>query len=236
MQDYSDLVGYPRVVYAPGRQSATITALIFRKDPAATVTYETNLAPAQSSPIFVVSAAAVPATEITVTVRMTLTSGRTVSLVRVCYVCDARVRIVVYWLTQLIYDDFLAHAGSGIDGFGQVMEPVHLWWSNLPIVQGPQYLSGQKGAIVELFGWPYADVAKECVMLSKAGYMGVKVYPPNESILSFEWLQQGELNPWWYLYQPVSYKLYSRMGDRAALRDMIDTCRSHGVRVYVRCV
>lgn len=37
--------------------------------------------------------------------------------------------------------------------------------------------------------------------LSQAGYMGVKVYPPSESILSFEWLQNGELNPWWFLYQ-----------------------------------
>jgi hypothetical protein len=83
MQDYSDLVGYAQVMYAPGRQSATITALIFRKDPTATVTYETNLAPAQSSPVFVVSAATVPSAEITVTVRMTLSSGRAVSLVRV---------------------------------------------------------------------------------------------------------------------------------------------------------
>jgi alpha-amylase len=66
--------------------------------------------------------------------------------------------------------------------------------------------------------------------------MGVKVFPPSESILSFEWLLNEELNPWWLLYQPVSYKLYSRMGDRAALRAMIDTCRRAGVRVYADAV
>ncbi len=34
-----------------------------------------------------------------------------------------------------------------------------------------------RGAIVELFGWPYDDIAKECEMLGKAGYMGVKIFP-----------------------------------------------------------
>jgi alpha-amylase len=37
---------------------------------------------------------------------------------------------------------------------------------------------GQKGGIVEMFGWPYADVAQECEFLGKAGWMGVKVFPP----------------------------------------------------------
>ena len=38
-----------------------------------------------------------------------------------------------------------------------------------------------------MFGWPYADVAEECGFLAKAGYMGVKVFPPQESVLSYEW-------------------------------------------------
>jgi len=37
-----------------------------------------------------------------------------------------------------------------------------------------------------MFGWPYADIEKECVMLGKAGYLGVKVFPPSESILDYE--------------------------------------------------
>jgi hypothetical protein len=38
---------------------------------------------------------------------------------------------------------------------------------------------GQKGAIVELFGWPYRDIEQECAtFLGKAGYLGVKIAPP----------------------------------------------------------
>ena len=73
-------------------------------------------------------------------------------------------------------------------------------------------------------------------MLGKAGYMGIKVFPPQESILDYTNPEQGELNPWYWLYQPVSYKLVSRMGSAEDLRNMIDTCRSNGVRVYADAV
>lgn len=66
--------------------------------------------------------------------------------------------------------------------------------------------------------------------------MGVKVFPPQESIFSFEWPQNGELNPWWFYYQPVSYKLNGRHGSREELRDMIQTCRGLGLRVYADAV
>lgn len=87
-----------------------------------------------------------------------------------------------------------------------------------------------------MFGWPYADIKQECAFLGKAGYMGVKVFPPQESVFSFEWPQNGELNPWWFYYQPVSYKLSGRHGTREELRDMIQTCRQAGVRVYADAV
>jgi alpha-amylase len=87
-----------------------------------------------------------------------------------------------------------------------------------------------------MFGWTYNDIAKECEMLGKAGYMGVKIFPPNESILDFEHPEQGELNPWYWMYQPVSYKLKSRQGNVEELRSMINTCRKNNVRVYADAV
>ncbi|POM71068.1 Alpha-glucosidase, partial [Phytophthora palmivora] len=62
---------------------------------------------------------------------------------------------------------------------------------------------GQKGAIVDLFGWPYDDIAQECSdFLGKAGYMGVKINPPQESVLTDAWPQSGQRNPWYFVYQP----------------------------------
>ena len=42
----------------------------------------------------------------------------------------------------------------------------------------------------------------------------------------------GDMNPWYFMYQPVSYKLDGRMGRREELQKMINTCRQQGVRVY----
>lgn len=40
----------------------------------------------------------------------------------------------------------------------------------------------------------------------------------------------------YFMYQPVSYKLQGRMGSRDDLRNMINTCRALGVRVYADAV
>jgi len=87
-----------------------------------------------------------------------------------------------------------------------------------------------------MFGWPHEDVEAECEALGKMGWMGVKVFPAMESVMSDEWPQQGELNPWYFYYQPVGYNLQGRGGSREALRSLITTCRSHGVRVYADAV
>ncbi|EAX93461.1 Alpha amylase, catalytic domain containing protein [Trichomonas vaginalis G3] len=97
------------------------------------------------------------------------------------------------------------------------------------------YRKGQKGAIVELFGWPDDDVAQECKFIADAGYMGVKIFPHQEQIMSYQPME-NMMNPWYFMYQPVSYRLQGRMGTRDQLRTMINTCRALGVRVYADAV
>jgi len=139
------------------------------------------------------------------------------------------------------YPDGMPISARVVDNNGKqlaklVLEDEYFMWDNPTVNQGPQYENGQKGAIVELFGWPFDDIAEECEFLGKAGYMAVKVFPASESILTFDTVENGELNPWWFLYQPVSYRLHSRMGDKKQLKNMINTCRNHGVRVYTDAV
>jgi len=121
---------------------------------------------------------------------------------------------------------------SGNELASLVLDDEYFMWDNPPVNQPGNYEGGQKGAIVELFGWPYDDIAEECDFLGTAGYMAVKVFPANEHILTFDTVEDGELNPWWFIYQPVSYKLHSRSGDKKQFKNMINTCRQKGVRVY----
>jgi pullulanase/glycogen debranching enzyme len=47
---------------------------------------------------------------------------------------------------------------------------------------------------------------------------------------------ENAMNPWYFMYQPVSYNLDGRMGTREKLKDLIQTCRGFGVRVYIDAV
>jgi alpha-amylase len=125
---------------------------------------------------------------------------------------------------------------KGSDGSSVELEPVDFHW-NAPSVKdrAGDYRGGQKGAVVELFGWPHADVEAECNDLATMGYMGVKVFPVMEQLMATEPFQDV-LNPWYFMYQPVSYRLQGRMGTRDDLRKMIHSCRSVGVRVYADAV
>lgn len=125
---------------------------------------------------------------------------------------------------------------KGADGASIDLEPVDFRW-NAPAIKERtgDYRGGQKGAIVEMFGWPHADIEEECKDLATMGYLGVKVFPVMEQVMSSEPFQNF-LNPWYFMYQPVSYRLQGRMGTRDDLRKMIHTCRSLGVRVYADAV
>jgi alpha-amylase len=94
-----------------------------------------------------------------------------------------------------------------------------------PAVASPP---GTKDVTAVLFEWNFASVAKECTnTLGPAGYGYVQVSPPAEHI-------QG--SQWWTSYQPVSYKIAGRLGDRAAFQNMVNTCHAAGVKVVVDTV
>jgi len=116
------------------------------------------------------------------------------------------------------------------------LEDEYFIWDNPEVSQSEEYENGLRGSIVELFGWPYEDIAEECEFLGHAGYMGVKVYSPNEHILNYDLVENNVVNPWWYMTQTVSYKLNSRLGDKKLLKFMINTCRKYNVRVYAGIV
>jgi alpha-amylase len=112
------------------------------------------------------------------------------------------------------------------------LEEEYFMWDNPKINQTSHYENGQKGGIVELFGWPYEDIELECEFLSHAGYLGLKIYSPNEHIIYYNNVEEEMLNPWWYITQIVSYKFNSRMGNKKQLKKMINICRSYNLRIY----
>jgi len=91
---------------------------------------------------------------------------------------------------------------------------------------------GTKDVVVHLFQWPWASVAQECTTtLGPKGFGAVQVSPPAEHVVL-----PGRGFPWWEDYQPVSYQLTSRRGDRAAFAAMVSTCHAAGVKIFVDAV
>src|SRR3954471_17008269 len=91
---------------------------------------------------------------------------------------------------------------------------------------------GARDVIVHLFEWPWASVASECTnVLGPKGFGGVQVSPPQEHVVL-----PGNGYPWWQDYQPVSYQLTTRRGNRAAFASMVSTCHAAGVKIYVDAV
>ncbi|KUJ70569.1 glycosidase [Streptomyces albus subsp. albus] len=87
---------------------------------------------------------------------------------------------------------------------------------------------GVKDVTAVLFEWRFDSVAQACTgTLGPKGYGYVQVSPPQEHI-------QG--SQWWTSYQPVSYKIAGRLGDRTAFKDMVDTCHAAGVQVVADSV
>ncbi|REJ05204.1 alpha-amylase [Microbacterium bovistercoris] len=94
-----------------------------------------------------------------------------------------------------------------------------------PAVASP---NGRGDAVLNLFQWTWNSVAAECKRtIGPAGFGYVQVSPPQESI-------QG--TAWWTSYQPVSYKIESKLGSRADFQNMVSACKDAGVGVIADTV
>jgi len=97
-----------------------------------------------------------------------------------------------------------------------------------PQPSAPASEGGSGNVIANMFQWTWNSVAQECTdSLGPAGYGYVQVSPPQEHI-------QG--TAWWTSYQPVSYKIESKLGTRAEFKAMVDACGSAGVGVVADAV
>ena len=87
---------------------------------------------------------------------------------------------------------------------------------------------GERTVTATLFEWSFDSVAQACTdSLGPAGYGYVEVSPASEHI-------QGD--PWWTSYQPVSYRIAGRLGDREAFQNMTRACHEAGVQVIADAV
>ncbi len=84
---------------------------------------------------------------------------------------------------------------------------------------------------VQLFEWPWTDIANECEqVLGPVGYHAVQVSPPEEHSIT-------PTHDWSERYQPVSYSIArSRSGDSTQFVDMVRRCKGAGVDIYVDAV
>ncbi len=84
-------------------------------------------------------------------------------------------------------------------------------------------------SILVLFGWRWLDIMHEVPFLAEHGYDAIKISPPQEFVL-----RKG--NPWWAVYQPVSYKLSHFYGTPEDFVKMVDFCHGYNIKVYVDLV
>ncbi|SMF26375.1 carbohydrate-binding module family 20 domain-containing protein [Pseudobacteriovorax antillogorgiicola] len=83
-------------------------------------------------------------------------------------------------------------------------------------------------AFVHLFEWSWDDVAEECEqVLGPKGFAAVQVSPPQKSING---------GAWWTRYQPISYEIVGRSGNRSQFQSMVNRCQAVGVDIYVDAV
>lgn len=81
---------------------------------------------------------------------------------------------------------------------------------------------------IQLFQYNWRSVAAQCTdVLGPNKFQFVLVSPAQEHI-------RGE--QWWTSYQPVSYKIESKLGTREEFRQMVEACHGAGVQVIADAV
>lgn len=99
-------------------------------------------------------------------------------------------------------------------------------------IGSPEQAIVPRTVFVHLFEWKWEDVAQECEsFLGPKGFSAVQISPPNEHAVIAK-----QDYPWWQRYQPVSYQIKSRSGDRAQFANMVERCRAAGVDIYADAV
>ncbi|RZS53516.1 alpha-amylase [Microcella putealis] len=95
-----------------------------------------------------------------------------------------------------------------------------------PATTAPQP-QGTRDAGILLFQWTWNAIADECEHLGEAGIDWVLTSPPQEHVVRDEW---------WVHYQPVSYRIESRLGTRDEFAAMVSTCAEHDVDIVADAV
>lgn len=91
----------------------------------------------------------------------------------------------------------------------------------------PPEPADRRDAGILMFQWTWDAIAEECPALGEIGIDWVLTSPPQEHVVGPQW---------WVAYQPVSYRLESRLGSREQFAAMVDACAAAGVDVVVDAV
>ena len=96
------------------------------------------------------------------------------------------------------------------------------------ILISPLTFAVPRTVFVHLFEWQWSDIANECEnVLGPKGFSAVQISPPQKSINGGQW---------WTRYQPVSYSIEGRSGNRSQFQNMVNRCKAAGVDIYVDAV
>ena len=127
------------------------------------------------------------------------TRHRYASTVRLTYFFDGEAQTTKCKRFTSAYTGILIAVISGNDGSTLQLPEIDFVWNARPLAsRSGDFRNGQKGGVAEMFGWQHKDVKDECEFLGKAGYLGVKLFPVHEQLLSTQPFENS-MNPWYFM-------------------------------------